>query len=453
MPRSDTGLRFLPSENGGDGYHLVGRAPGWAEDHINQDLLQAHPQNKNQFKILGRADDLIVLSTGEKVRPTSLEQTICTHPDVKDVLAFGNGQTALGLIVELRFDSSFDINDPKAVQSLRVSIDPYLEKGNSFVDAHGKVTREMIVFAKQDSEKQLLRADKGSLLRKANWIAFEADIKAAYERSENVKAAPLPLPSIDGGEALRTAIRNHVGQVTPAIISINDDTADFFEAGMDSLQATRLRRAILNGLKATRGLPSPVTDLESDFIFENSSTIKLYNAVRAVMEGAQNNATEDKETKRIRAMEEMEQKYRLELASYAGIATEARQKRKEFTGDYDNRKVILLTGSTGSLGCFLLARFAGDESVRRVYCLNRAVAGTSPRERQMGLMAKRGAKMDEEHWEKVEILEAEPSKEDLGLDEAKYNEVRSILGLPGLTDSQYQLDHRRHTHHSQRLAS
>jgi hypothetical protein len=452
MPRSDTGLRFLPSEDGGSGYHLVGRAPGWAEDHINQDLLQAHPQNKNQFKILGRADDLIVLATGEKVRPTTLEHTICGHPDVKDVLAFGNGQTALGLIVELRSDSSWDINDPKAVQSLRVSIDPYLEKGNSFIDAQGKVTREMIVFAKQDTEKQLLRADKGSLLRKANWISFEADIKAAYERSENVKAAPLPLPSVDGGEALKTVIRNHVGQVTPAIISINDDTADFFEAGMDSLQAIRLRRAILNGLKATRGLSTPVTDLDSDFIFENSSTIKLYNAVKGVMEGAYNNATEDKETKRIRAMEEMEAKYRLELASYAGIAAEARQKRKEYTGDYDNRKVILLTGSTGSLGCFLLARFAGDESVRKVYCLNRAVAGTGPRERQIDLMAKRGAKMDEKDWEKVEILEAEPSREDLGLDEAKYNEVRSIPWTPWTYGLTLSLDHRRYPHHSQCLA-
>lgn len=383
---------------------------------------------------MGRADDLIVLATGEKVRPTTLEQTLCEHPDVKDVLAFGNGQTALGLIVELRSDSSWEINDPKALQSLRVSIDPYLEKGNSFIDAQGKVTRDMIVFAKQDTERQLLRADKGSLLRKANWIAFEADIKAAYEHTENVTAAPLPLPSVDGGEALLTAIRSQVEQVCPAIISANNDTADFFEAGMDSLQATRLRRALLNGLKATRGLPAPVTDLESDFIFENSSTVKLFNAVKEAMQGAHND-TEDKETKRIRIMEDMEAKYRLELASYAGVAAEARQKRKEYIGDYDDRKVILLTGSTGSLGCFLLARLAGDTSVRKVYCLNRAVSGTSARERQIDLMGKRGAKMDEKDWEKVDILEAEPSKEDLGLGEAKYNEVRSMLGLPGLNRS------------------
>jgi hypothetical protein len=38
-------------------------------------------------------------------------------------------------------------------------------------------------------------------------------------------------------------------------------------------------------------------------------------------------------------------------------------------------------------------------------------------------MKKRGAHLDEECWAKVEVLESEPSKLDLGLGEAKYNEV------------------------------
>lgn len=435
MPRTDMGLRFVPLEDGSY-YRLIGRAPGWTEDFIVQDLLEAHPQNNKHVKILGRADDLIVLATGEKIRPTTMEQTVSEHPDVKDVLAFGQGQASLGLIIEVKASSTWDVNDPDALEALRVSIDPYLEKGNSFIDAHGKITRDMLIFTRQDSERRLLRSDKGSFVRKANWALFETEIKESYERADLLSATPLPLPSIDNGEALLTAIRNHVRTVTHAATtttSADNDAVDFFEVGMDSLQATRLRRAILNGLKVTQGLPVPVTELDSDFIFENSSTLKLYIAVKEVMEGAYNADGENKETERVRAMEEMVEKYRQELASYVNLAVEAREKRRTYSVDYDNRKVVLLTGSTGSLGCFLLARLASDETVKKVYCLNRATSGIDVRQRQIDLMKKRGAELDEKYWEKVEILESEPSKEDLGLGEAKYNEVCWIPALTGRT--------------------
>lgn len=430
MPRTDTGLRFVPLEEGGNVYRVIGHPPGWPEEYIVQDLLQAHPQSNKQFRILGRADDLIVLATGEKVRPTTLEQTVAEHPDVKDVLAFGEGQVALGLLVELKSTSTWDINDADSVEALRVSIDPYLEKGNSFIDAHGKVAREMLIFTRQDSDRRFLRTDKGSLIRKANLALFEKDIKETYERADLLGASPLPLPSEDNGNGLLTAIRNHIKAVThAATTSADNDDIDFFEIGMDSLQATRLRRAILNGLKVTKGLPAPVTDLDSDFIFENSSTLKLYNAVKGVMEGNYNADGETKETKRIRAMEDMVEKYRQQLASYADVAAEAREKRKAYSGEYDGRKVVLLTGSTGSLGCFLLARIASDETVKKVYCLNRATPGADVRQRQISLMKKRGAELEDKYWDKVEILESEPSKLDLGLGEAKYNEVRHILAI------------------------
>ncbi|KAF5348495.1 hypothetical protein D9756_009661 [Leucocoprinus leucothites] len=410
MPRTDIGLRFVPMEDGSNTYRLIGRAPGWDNDFVVQDLLEAHPQNAKHVKILGRADDLIVLATGEKVRPTTMEQTVSEHPDVKDVLAFGEGQASLGLVVELKASSTWDVTNSEAVETLRASLDPFLAKGNSFMDHHGKITREMLIFTRQDSDRRLLRSDKGSFVRKANWAQFDKDIKEAYERADMLNATPLPLPS-----SVNTAAAG------------SDDTVDFFEIGMDSLQATRLRRAILNGLKVTQGLPTPVTELDSDFIFENSSTEKLFNAVKKVMEGGYDADGETKEVKRVRAMEEMVEKYREELASYADIAAEARAKRKALSSaDYDDRKVVLLTGSTGSLGCFLLARIASDPSVKKLYCLNRATPGVDVTERQQSLMKKRGAEMDEECWEKVEVLESEPSKLDLGLGEAKYNESTSI---------------------------
>jgi len=423
MPRTDIGLRFVSTEDGSKTYRLIGRAPGWSDDFVVQDLLEAHPQNAKHVRILGRSDDLIVLATGEKIRPIIMERAVAEHPDVKDVLAFGEGQASLGLVVELKASPPWDVKNPDSVEILRTSIDPFLKKGNSFMDHHGKVDREMLIFTRQDDDRRLLRSDKGSLIRKASWALFDKEIKEAYEHADMLNATPLPLPSVDNGKALLTAIRGQIKNINQAAASSGDDV-DFFEIGMDSLQATRLRRAILNGLKVTKGLPYSTTELDSDFIFENSSTLKLYHAVRKLMEGDCNTDDKTKETKRLKAMEELVEKYREELMGYSDIAAEAREKRRMLLKDeYDDGKVVLLTGSTGSLGCFLLARIARDPSVKKLYCLNRTISGVDVRERQKTLMKKRGIELDDEYWTKVEVLESEPSKLDLGLGEVKYNEV------------------------------
>ena len=106
--------------------------------------FEAHPRNAKHVKIvkiLGRADDLIVLATGEKIRPTTMERTVAER--VKDVLAYGEGQTSLGLIVELRASSTWNVDDIDSVRILRTSIDPFLAKGNFFMDCRGKISHEM----------------------------------------------------------------------------------------------------------------------------------------------------------------------------------------------------------------------------------------------------------------------------------------------------------------------
>lgn len=46
------------------------------------DLLQEHPMDRNRFKVYGRADDQIILSTGEKVNVALrvLSADVLIHP-------------------------------------------------------------------------------------------------------------------------------------------------------------------------------------------------------------------------------------------------------------------------------------------------------------------------------------------------------------------------------------
>ncbi|KAF5377825.1 hypothetical protein D9615_006785 [Tricholomella constricta] len=430
MPRSDTGLRIIPLDDGSKSYRLVGYPPGWQEPYEVQDLIVRNPQDSKQYKIMGRADDLLVLSTGEKVRPTSLERAVAEHPEVKDVLAFGANEVCLGLLVELSASTlEPDLNQAENMDALLASIQPYLERGNSFTDKHGKVSNEMIIFTRE-TIKPFIRTDKGSLARKSILAAFESEIKACYARADMQDAAPLPTPFAEDGYALLNAIRSLVhGIIGNADIP---DSVDFFEAGMDSLQASRLRRSVLNGLRVTPDLPTPVRDLEMDFCFEHSSTEKLHRAVAHIMSGTQVNGVigETKAAKRIRIMEDMVNKYRDELNSFSSLAAHSRISRRKRRASSGQKNVVLLTGSTGSLGCFLLSRLANDPSVSKVICLNRRHSGpATARQRQIDLMEKRGASMSTRAWEKVVLHGADLSRFDFGLCEEKFAELLGVTHI------------------------
>ena len=424
MPRCDLGFTITPLNDDYDSYRLTGRPPGWKQPFVVQDLLQTNPLDSKQYRIMGRADDLIVLATGEKVLPANLELTVAEHPDIKDVLAFGECQLCLGLLVELAADSfPADLNEAENTKMLLSSIEPYLDRGNSLTDNHGKVTKEMIIFTRE-STKPLLRTDKGSLARKANLVAFETEIRACYQQADILNGTPLPLPDVEGGHALLNSIRTTVRDITGYATFGDDD--DFFEAGMDSLQASRLRRSTLARLRATPNLPQPVIDLPSDFCFENSSVRKLHHAVTELMRRTNADCLVGQSIgmKRIAAMEAMVEKYRHILLDMSCLAFRARVSKKKQTPNPSPGFVVLLTGSTGSLGCFLLARLAKDSAVSRIICLNRPQPGdVDIYQRHMDRMVKRGISLPAEAWKKVVLYDADMSQEYLGLDDDAFGEV------------------------------
>jgi long-subunit acyl-CoA synthetase (AMP-forming) len=428
MPRTDIGLTILPVGDSRRIYRLAGCAPGWRNPYEVQDYLEVHPLDNKQFKILGRVDDLIVLASGEKVRPTNIERAVAEHPFVKDALAFGDGQMSLGLLVELIPGAVDDISRLGAHQELLASIYPYLERGNLLTDNHGKVSKEMVLFT-QAEIKPLVRTDKGSLARKATFSAFDDEIKLCYERSGSLEVSALPSPSVDGGLALLHAIRDFVQNATGiddfnGTDSRNWDAVDFFEAGMDSLQASRLQRSILSGLRASESLHKSAMRLPPDFCFQHSTIKKLHSALASIMNGSVG-MLEAKKVTRIAAMGAMVEKYHEELLSILSATPRTNSLQSETTGTAG--AIVLLTGSTGNLGCMLLHRLATDHSVSRVICLNRP-RSIDIRRRQIDALATRGVVIPPDAWNKILLCEAEMSQPNLGLDEEEYTKVSSNLG-------------------------
>ncbi len=146
----------------------------------------------------------------------------------------------------------------------------------------------------------------------------------SYEDAEQEE----PIMDADAGVWVARVLKEVLGYVIP-------EMKDFFECGMDSLQAARIRRRIGRSLKA---------NLETDFVYRHSTARRLVSAIEEVRVGRYVSEGVRREEK----IRQMLEKYRAEMLG---------------------SKVVLLTGSTGSLGCFLLARLAPE--VKHVVCFNR----------------------------------------------------------------------------------
>jgi Male sterility protein/Phosphopantetheine attachment site len=442
VPRDDIGLKFELLDASTRSYRLIGHPRGWNKPFYVQDLLVRHPTSQTtQIRILGRTDDLIVLATGEKVLPTTLEKTAAEHPAVKDVLAFGDARASLGLLAEISeaFENQYSSADGE--RKFLKSFEPYIERGNTITDSHGKISMNMIVIT-HSSSKPLLRTAKNTLARKANYAVFEEEIKQCYDRAELVRVDPLPVPK-DNDEMLRKAIRTHIlscshGKVNSDFISSPEgDSDDFFEVGMDSLQATRLRRALQSALRANSSLASATSELPLDFVFQNSSVDKLTHALTNIMSGgvdnrSVDNAPLDRESRRTGEMLKMVERYVDEIKVRGNLSSAAHARPAVSTTRRHggaHMKVILLTGSTGSLGCMLLSRFVADSTIDKIFCLNRP--RNDAHDYQVKVMQKRGIAVEKgQEWRKVVFLGANASQVNLGLDAEQYEDVSVLNCVP-----------------------
>lgn len=85
--------------------------------------------------------------------------------------------------------------------------------------------------------------------------------------------------------------------------------------------------------------------------------------------------------------------------------------------------VVLITGSTGSIGSFLLADLLISPLVRRVYALNRISGNESSRLRQEAAFKDRGLDVSLLQSSKCKFLETDMSQDKLGLSSTDYQEV------------------------------
>lgn len=419
--RQDIGLELLPvdddndDDESGEGLRrLVGHPFGWGKPFELADRLISNPKNPHtEFKVKGRVDDLIILATGEKVMPQVMESTLVELPSVKAALVFGEGQFELGILIEPSSTIS-----PSQSPDFVSSIWPSIAEANRLMDAHAQILfPEAVILT---GKRSIPRSDKGSMMRKEAYNLFKKEIKETYQALEggHVGVSGALSKAVDFDQNPEKSIEllvleclgnYHAGSRTKPLR--RDD--DFFERGFDSLRAARFRRLLLSMLPQWKKNDAWDSTVDLGFVYANPTVNGVAEALRALG----GNATSLRQPERSREDKMRDMLHRFALT----------EQRIDETSSHQRKTVVLLTGSTGSLGCHLLSTLLQLPTIASIICLNRPHQDGTGRSRQEAAFARQKINIGLEAWSRIELLDTDTKSMHLGLTEDAFKRYQASV--------------------------
>ncbi|USW56801.1 Putative AMP-dependent synthetase/ligase, fatty acyl-coenzyme A reductase, NAD-binding protein [Septoria linicola] len=360
------------------------------------DLFSKHPTRPGLWKWEGRNDDIIVYSTGEKYNPTLMENLINGHPAISAALVCGTGHPNSALLVE---PAHPEVDPDDFVEEIY----PHVRKVNANVPAYARIVKDMILVT--EPRKPLARAGKGTVQRQASTALYEKELNELYESPragrKDSKASAFSVISLpreaslsptraahsiesisspsSGAEVVitsRALVRQQNGSPSTAktrrrwgeydtlslarqildILKYNFGLTiaadqDIFAAGVDSLGVTtivrELQRLLSPGDQADQFIAPKV-------VYQNPTAIGL--AAFLCGDAAEEICAEEQ-------MQKLFEKYTVNLPITARVPLVPNQ----------SAKIVVLTGSTGSFGTYILDSLLRDDTVAEIICLNRRV--------------------------------------------------------------------------------
>ncbi|KAL7914274.1 NRPS-like enzyme [Trichoderma velutinum] len=370
------------------------------QEFVTGDLFQAHETLPDHYKYYGRHDNVIVFSNGEKLNPVTIEDIVVSHPAVKNVLVVGQERFQPAIILEPKTP----LKDDDEAEALIDDVWPLIEQANQQTVAHGQIVRELV--AVSDPNMPFFIAGKGTVQRVQTVNLYKDYIDGIYERAE----ASLSNVTLDitSGEGLASSIHDLLRDKLE--IKQLEPDADFFGIGIDSLQVMTISKLLRGGLKRS-GVEFEDGIIATRVIYSNPSVKRLAEFLfRSISQSDEQEISRDYHAQQIKEMQDMVAKYTQELP-----------KRNESQANpNDTDQTVILTGSTGSLGSYILDQLISSPRVSKVYALNRG--GDGGLSRQWNASASRSLSIN---FSKVEFLGVDLSKQNFGLDDAKFTELLS----------------------------
>ncbi|KAI0508961.1 hypothetical protein F5B22DRAFT_638347 [Xylaria bambusicola] len=367
------------------------------EEFSTNDLYKPHPELPNHWMYYGRADNIIVFSNGEKLNPATIEGIVQSHPQVKGALVVGSNRFQPGLLIE----PSATPHSKEEETAILDSLWPYVEKANSETSSHAQISRDFIALS--PPERPFLRTGKGTVQRAATLASLAKEIEMLYQEAQNQLSSSTMMFNLSPDSLPESLVEFMVPYVR--IPGLTADT-NFFSLGMDSLQVVNLSRKLRASLEAAGG-GSQSTLLSPRAIYNNPTPRRLSRFLLSLID----TQVQGVQPADVDFMRTFYTKYTSDLIAAKDVRPEA--SRDEMT--------VLLTGSTGALGSYVLDRLFHSPRVAKIICLNRAEDGGAGQ--QLKAMADRG--LTSRYTKKTEFIHMEASKPRLGLSDTVYKHLLS----------------------------
>jgi nucleoside-diphosphate-sugar epimerase len=355
----------------------------------SSDIVTPHPTIPNAWKYVGRIDDRISLSTGEKVLPLPMEGRVRQEAFVREAVVFGIDRSVPGLLV-FKADAAREMSDEQFISAIWSAI----KAANAKAEAFGRIGREMVVCLPMDA--QIPMADKQSIIRSKVYKMYEQQIQRAYDRLECGSQGGLQLSLPELERFILELVHEQIS------IDISDAETEFHQAGMDSLQAIRLRGLILSKVAVKAG-----KKLSQNVVFESGNVKRL--AVRIHCSG--NNEQQDEAEDGIPLMQNL-------ISEFSTFSPHTPGSRH-----MSSASVVLLTGATGSLGAHLLSELLSSTTVSEVFCI---VRGSKPLLRLHHALKSRKLPQDRLRH-KVKVINSDISLSNLDMDDATVSILKHKL--------------------------
>ncbi|EKM52250.1 uncharacterized protein PHACADRAFT_211524 [Phanerochaete carnosa HHB-10118-sp] len=394
-----------------EGYDIaMYNVPG-EKAYATSDLFEPHPTKPDLWKIVGRKDDVITLSTGEKIVPIPQEAYIASIPLIDGCMMFGREREQPGILIEPRPEHAIEQHNEAALVAFRNKIWPQIKEANELAPAFARIYKEMIIVT--DPDKPLSRSGKGTPIRKQVLVAYSEEIEKLYETisasTNNYGIAPpMSWEATDSEPWL-------VYQATSLVLQGQSISPvfDLFQQGFDSLSATFFRNRIIGALRASESssVRQAAQRISSNFVFEHPTIEQLAATLRSLVDpsGGADAATLHART-RVDEIRAMIEKYSDDLPTARAQAF-----------GRGAAPIVLLTGSTGNIGSHILAYLLAEPRVARVYTLNRPSA--DPRGRLKAALSERDLPVKELDGPRLVLLAGDVTRDNFGLDDAQYREV------------------------------
>ncbi|TYJ52933.1 hypothetical protein B9479_006444 [Cryptococcus floricola] len=380
--------------------------------YCTKDLVLRHPKEKTWFKYIGRLDDTLTQTLGEKTNPVPIELAIRGNtPLVQECIVFGDSKPQVGALILPSEQGAELSKDKKAYID---AIWPVISDANANAPTHSRILPEMIDVLPYGTEIPV--ATKMSILRPACYKKFAPIIDAIYDRFERGTGEPkLHLTSkTEFISFLTSTILAALGEKGSS--STLTPSTDLFEYGVDSLQATRARNVITKSLDLGEGVK-----IGQNIVYEYPSIERLSEYLLEVQKGGQG---DDGPEKAHKMMWDMVDLYTSQLIK-APLSTSLAEPPAT------QGQVIVLTGATGSLGAHLLDRLTRLPSVSKVICLSRAKSHADSLQRIHASLTQRLRILSPDALDKIVSYAADVNRPDLGLTEEEYeglrNEVTGVI--------------------------